>query len=203
MYYRFPDQPTAADVVNKLDEGDLALIFKKYGEEKPFDNATFFNTLVDMTYPEIEGFIENHIKNNSPFDFENDMKALGISYYEKKANPDNPPTLGLSIRPNEDHKPAVVSLSADNTESKVQIGDIITHINGKPLNMSTYKALFDSIKEMKAGDVCQLDIIRNGEPLTIEQELITKYDRNVFEFDNNVSDKIIYMRTRAFKNNFD
>ncbi|KAL4225182.1 putative methyltransferase-like protein 15 [Mactra antiquata] len=31
---RFPDQPTAADVVNNLDEADLALIFKKYGEEK-------------------------------------------------------------------------------------------------------------------------------------------------------------------------
>ena len=185
-----------------LREVYLELI-KKYGEEKPFDNATFFNTLVDMTYPEIEGFIENHIKNNSPFDFENDMKALGISYYEKKVNPNNPPTLGLSIRPNENHKPAVVSLSADNTKSKVRIGDIITHINGEPLNMSTYKALFDSIKEMKAGDVCQLDIIRNGNPITVEQELITKYDRNVFEFDKNVSDKIIYMRNKVFKNNSD
>ena len=185
-----------------LREVYLELI-KKYGEEKPFDNATFFNTLVDMTYPEIEGFIENHIQNNSPFDFENDMKALGISYYEKKVNTNNPPTLGLSIRPNENHKPAVVSLSADNTKSKVRIGDIITHINGEPLNMSTYKALFDSIKEMKAGDVCQLDIIRNGNPITVEQELITKYDRNVFEFDKNVSDKIIYMRNKVFKNNSD
>lgn len=31
---RLPDQPTAADVVNTLDEVDLAKIFKKYGEER-------------------------------------------------------------------------------------------------------------------------------------------------------------------------
>lgn len=31
--YRFPDSPTAADVVNCLDPHDLAHILKKYGEE--------------------------------------------------------------------------------------------------------------------------------------------------------------------------
>ena len=86
--------------------------------------------------------------------------------------------------------------------NKVKVGDIITHINNKPLNISTYKEIFDSIKQMKAGDICQLDILRNGEIITVEQELYHKMDRNVFEFDTNVSDKIISMRNRAFKNNF-
>lgn len=184
-----------------LREVYLELI-KKYGEDTPFDNATFFNTLVDITYPEIGEFIEKHIKNNTPFDFENDMKLLGIAYYDTKINPNNPPTLGLSIRPNADHKPTVVSLSEDYTGNKVKVGDIITHINNKPLNISTYKEIFDSIKQMKAGDICQLDILRNGEIITVEQELYHKMDRNVFEFDTNVSDKIISMRNRAFKNNF-
>src|SRR5690606_39199758 len=31
---RFPNMPTAADVVNSLDAEDLAKIFKTYGEEK-------------------------------------------------------------------------------------------------------------------------------------------------------------------------
>jgi hypothetical protein len=31
---RFPDQPTAAEVVNNLDARDLAMILKGYGEER-------------------------------------------------------------------------------------------------------------------------------------------------------------------------
>ena len=31
---RFPDQPTAADVINHLDVKELSLILKEYGEEK-------------------------------------------------------------------------------------------------------------------------------------------------------------------------
>lgn len=33
VYFRLPDQPTAADVVNSLDETDLAKIIRKYGED--------------------------------------------------------------------------------------------------------------------------------------------------------------------------
>ena len=33
IHNRLPDQPTAADVVNLLDEIDLAKVIKKYGEE--------------------------------------------------------------------------------------------------------------------------------------------------------------------------
>lgn len=33
-FHRFPDQPTAADIINTLDVPSLAKIFKVYGEEK-------------------------------------------------------------------------------------------------------------------------------------------------------------------------
>lgn len=31
---RYPDQPTAADVVNNLDTNELHLVFRRYGEER-------------------------------------------------------------------------------------------------------------------------------------------------------------------------
>lgn len=64
-----------------LREVYLELI-KKFGKENPFDNDTFFDTLVEMTYPEIEEFVEQHIKNNTPFNFDQEMKAFGIKYSE-------------------------------------------------------------------------------------------------------------------------
>lgn len=183
-----------------LREVYLGLI-KKYGKETPFDNTTFFDTLVEMTYPEIADFIENHIKKNTPFDFENEMKSLGIKYYRKRLNPENLPTMGLTIRPANNNQPTVMSMSSDYTGTKVQIGDIITNINGTELNESTYQGLFESITKMKIGDEYQLDIIRNGRSMKISENLYTKFDRNVFEFDNDASNEAIALRNKAIPNN--
>ncbi|MBC9795941.1 peptidase [Sinomicrobium weinanense] len=65
-----------------LREVYLELI-KKYGKDHPFNNETFFDTLVEMTYPEIRDFIDKHIKDNTAFDFEKEMRAVGIHYYLK------------------------------------------------------------------------------------------------------------------------
>ncbi|GFO18149.1 ribosomal RNA small subunit methyltransferase h [Plakobranchus ocellatus] len=45
---RFPDSPTAADVVNNLDPADLANILKKYGEEKKARQIA--HAIVDARY---------------------------------------------------------------------------------------------------------------------------------------------------------
>ncbi|MCJ7757315.1 MAG: PDZ domain-containing protein, partial [Gillisia sp.] len=179
-----------------LREVYLELI-KNYGKDNPFDNATFFKTFVEMTYPEITDFIENHIKNNTPFDFENEMKSLGIKYYKKRLNPEKLPTMGFTIRPANTNEATVMSISSDYLGTKVQIGDIITHINSTELNESTYQNLFESITKMKIGDEYQLDIIRNGKGMKLTENLYAKYDRNVFEFDNNASDEAISLRNKA------
>lgn len=179
-----------------LREVYLDLIIK-YGKENPFDNATFFNTLVEMTYPEITDFIDNHIKNNVPFDFENEMKLLGIKYYKKRPNPDNLPTMGFTIRPDHNNQPTVMVMSSDYRGTKIKTGDIITHINSTELNESSYQHLFESIAKMTIGDAYQLDIIRNGKSMKIIENLYAKYDRNVFEFDTNASDEAISMRNKV------
>uniref|UniRef100_A0A0B7AHX3 Methyltransferase-like protein 15 n=2 Tax=Arion vulgaris TaxID=1028688 RepID=A0A0B7AHX3_9EUPU len=45
---RFPDSPTAADIVNNLDPQDLAHIFKKYGEERK--SLQIAHALVEARY---------------------------------------------------------------------------------------------------------------------------------------------------------
>ncbi|WP_242094534.1 PDZ domain-containing protein [Aestuariivivens sediminicola] len=182
-----------------LREVYLALI-QKYGKDNPFDNATFFDTLVEMTYPEISDFIDNHIKNNRPFDFETEMAPLGIRYYERRPHPDQLPTMGLVIRPNTKGQPEVVSLSSDYQGTKVTVGDIITHIDGTALNQSTYRDLTASIKKMKVGDAYRLDILREGKEMTIDEELYAKYDNHVFEFDPGASADAIRLRQKVTQN---
>ena len=169
-----------------LREVYLELI-NKYGKDNPFDNDTFFNTLVVMTYPEIREFIDDHIKNNTPFDFEKEMKIVGINYYEKQKNSENLAIMGIGIHQNSDGKPVISYLSNDYKGSLLKKGDIITHFNGKEFTTSTYDEIFDEIREMGIDDEYQVDIIRDDNNIKITEKLYTKYNRNVFEIDPDAS----------------
>lgn len=169
-------------------------LIKKFGKDTPFNNDTFFDTLVEMTYPEIEDFIENHIKKNTSFDFETEMRAIGINYYKKRLNPNNIPTMGLHIEPDGSGKAKITSLSPDYKGSMLKTGDIITHIYDKEVTRSAFLEITNTIEKMKVGDEYRLNIIRNGSTLKITEKLYAKYDENIFEIDQNASRKAMELR---------
>ncbi|MDW5289395.1 hypothetical protein [Formosa sp. PL04] len=62
------------DVINNLA--------KKYGPNTPFDDATFFTTFVEETYPEIQLFLDNYIINTNPLPIKAYYDKIGINYNE-------------------------------------------------------------------------------------------------------------------------
>ena len=97
--------------------------------------------------------------------------------------------MGIIIEPNNTGKIVIVGLTNDYTGSLLEGGDIITRINNKEINHSNYKEIMNGISEMEVGDDYQLDIIRNGIEIKITEKLYVKYDKNVFEVDQNASGK--------------
>ena len=64
------------DVINKLA--------KKYGPNKPFTDATFFEEFANYTYPEISEFIDLYIKQATALPFEEYYNKIGINYNSEK-----------------------------------------------------------------------------------------------------------------------
>jgi len=62
------------DVIN-----DLAL---KYGPNKSFDEATFFDEFANETYPEISGFFEKYVKNSETLPLKEYYSKIGIDFNE-------------------------------------------------------------------------------------------------------------------------
>ncbi|QDO95582.1 peptidase [Formosa sediminum] len=60
------------DVIN-----DLA---KEYGPDKPFNDATFFDTFVKKTYPEIQTIIDQYIVHANPLPLQEYYNKIGITY---------------------------------------------------------------------------------------------------------------------------
>jgi predicted metalloprotease with PDZ domain len=172
-------------------------LIKKFGKDNPFDNGTFFEIFVDMTYPEIKDFIDDHIIKNTPFDFKEEMKKIGVSYIEKQLNPDNIPTMGINIGPDENGKGIIVSLTDDYNGALLKKGDRISHVNDTELNMHTYSKIMEDIKKLKVGDTYSITIIREGKELQITEKLYPKHDTHMLIFDADASDQELDLRKKV------
>lgn len=62
------------EVINELT--------KRYGKENAFPEDEFYQIFVDITYPEIEDFISNYIRNTSPLPLQEYFSKLGINYFD-------------------------------------------------------------------------------------------------------------------------
>jgi predicted metalloprotease with PDZ domain len=176
-------------------------LIKKYGKNKPFDNDKFFDVLVAITYPEIRDFIENHIKKNTPFNFEKEMASVGIKYYEKRKNPKNMSTIGINIAPNSKGEGSIRSFSDDYKGSRLRVGDVIVSINGiKLTGRSSYMKIMSSLKEMGVGDRYETVIMRNKKEMRITETLFAKYDHHVFEVDSDATEEAKMLRARLMVN---
>jgi predicted metalloprotease with PDZ domain len=177
-------------------------MIKTYGKNKPFDNATFFDILVAATYPEIRNFINDHIKNNIPFEFETEMSTVGVSYYERRKSSENLATMGISIAGNSDGKGFIKSLSTEYKGSLLEIGDVIESVNGIDLaDSASYMTIMDSIKKMRVGEEYEIVILRANEQKKIKETLYAKFDQHVFEIDPNASNEEVMLRTMWMTNN--
>ncbi len=183
-----------------LKEVYLELI-KKYGKNKPFDNETFFDELIAATYPEIEEFIDMHIKQNTPFNFEKEVAALGLRYYQKRVDSNDVPTMGITIGPNSDGEGIIASLLDEYVGSQLGVGDVINSINDIQLvDMESYMMIMKSIEESKIGDSYKIEISRDGNKIERKETLVPKYDYYIFELNPDATKKERALRESLMTN---
>ncbi|MDX1741034.1 MAG: hypothetical protein R3178_07060, partial [Rhodothermales bacterium] len=82
-------------------------MMNRYGKDRPFDNETFFDEFVAATYPEIETFIEDHIRHRKPLDFSRFMAPVGVDYMQSRPDEDAAPQFGLELTGTPDGRLAV------------------------------------------------------------------------------------------------
>jgi predicted metalloprotease with PDZ domain len=171
-----------------LREVYLELI-KKYGKDKPFNNNTFFDVLVEMTYPEIRGFIDNYISGNQPLPYEEYFEKLGINYTYSQPSEDKTPVLGLSLMPVEHKYFAIRGFSRNHKNFGLEKGDVIIKIFGEDVSMENVRELLDIKNDMKPGDEYEITVKRGEEELTFTGVLFERMDYHVLTVDENCTEE--------------
>ncbi len=132
---------------------------------------------MELTYPEIEDFFSPYVSGNTPIPYNEFFHKVGlevregeiqVSYFLK-----DPATPYITINSageivvRED-----LPLSTFYTQVGLEPGDILKSINGKSYNVQNVYDLINDSAKWTVGDAISLTVLRNGEELNLEGEVI-------------------------------
>ncbi len=160
-------------------EGVLAMMKKlsaKYGVEKPFIDAILFDDITAITYPEVRKFINTHVIGNTPINYTEFFKKLGLSMQSKEAKTGyllkdmQTPYISVDQKTKE-----VFFLTETNsflTTLGVKPNDRLVSINGTAYNLSNIQALVGASFAWSVDDDITMVVKREGETITLEGKVI-------------------------------
>ncbi len=160
--------------------GLLDLIKKlsvKYGADAPFDDKKLINVIEEVSYPEVSMFLQKHVMNNTPIDYEFYLNKAGLlygiknvpsSYFIFKQEP--------FVTGSESTKEVIftsdIPFNSFLKELGIIEGDVLLSINEKIYNFKNIYDLFGDSNKWKIGDEITFKVKRNNETLILKSYVI-------------------------------
>ena len=214
--YKYPDQyqniyekgPVTAALLDiyllKLSDGKKGLreiileLSKKYGVHKTFNEDTFFDEIVSMTYPEINIFIDKYIIHAEPLPLKEYFGWLGIDYEEFKGIDSSKIELGFGISVANNR--IVIANVPDTTKTKMRSGDIINKLYDNPVTLENAQEAFMVLHGKKPGDEIKLILTRDGKDFDVFWKLPPAQKKHYFEISQSPTPEQLSLREAWLKN---
>jgi predicted metalloprotease with PDZ domain len=175
-------------------------LLDKYGKDKPFLEDDFFQIFVDMTYPEIQQFINDYLIGTKPLPYEEYMAKLGFKYIPERPSDDTRPSLGIEMGMNEKQQFTIIGASEISTQAGLQVNDIPLKIIGIEVSMSTAREIFGKLQSMNVGEKVDIVVQRGDKEFEVNVPLQQRKDKHIFEEMENPSEEQLKLREAWSKN---
>jgi predicted metalloprotease with PDZ domain len=214
--YKYPDQyqniymkgPVTAALLDvyilKLSDGKKGLrevildLSKKYGVHKSFDEDTFFDEIVKMTYPEIKTFIDKYIIHNEPLPLKEYFGWLGIDYEKSKGVDSTKIELGFGVSLANNR--IVIADVPDTSNTEMRTGDIINKLYDNPITLENAQEAFMVLRGKKPGDEIKLVLTRDGKDFDVLWKLPPAQKKHYFEISSSPTPEHLALRDVWLKN---
>jgi predicted metalloprotease with PDZ domain len=179
----------------ELSEGTRGLrevyldLIKLYGKEKPFDNENFFDVVVELTYPEIEEFINDYIRGTSPLPYQEYFEKLGIKYIFSQPSENKTPVFGLHLGSSDGKHLSINGFSRVYKDFGLKEGDIILKVFDENVSLKNADEIIKRKNKMKPGDTYEVTVKRGDEELTFTGTLFERMDYHILNVDKKNTDR--------------
>jgi predicted metalloprotease with PDZ domain len=173
---------------------------EKFGKEQAFKDDELFGLIGDMTYPEIETFLERHVSGPEPLPLKSLLAEAGITYAESMEV--RSLTLGnLDLRPADDNTRLMIASTEEmndfGREMGFMEGDVIMNFNGTDLTLDNVLNAIDAFRNnVKEGDKVTITVLRENEKGKVKKKklkanarTVTVQDEYVLRYMDNPTDR--------------
>ena len=175
-------------------------LLDKYGKDNPFPEDEFFEIFIDMTYPDVEQFINDYIKGTKPLPVEDYMTKLGFKYIPEKPSEDTRPSLGFEIGMNDKQQFTIIGVSEISAEAGLQSEDVPLKILDIEVSMTTAGEIFGKLQSMKIGDRVDIIVKREDKEVSVSVPLQQRVDKYIFKEMENLTAEQKMLREAWSKN---
>jgi len=166
------------DLMNIINE-----LTTLYGPEKPFNDNTFFDTFTSVIHPDMKPFIDNYIRDTIALPLETLYQTIGIHYLRKDTTNSE---VKLPFLPTMKEGKFLIAKTFHNA---LQVGDIIVSINGKSLDLDSFKQFVKNILSSPNPTAFEMELKRGTETLHVKPSTIRSPKDFVFKPYAKLSDK--------------
>jgi predicted metalloprotease with PDZ domain len=153
----------------------------KYGKIQPFEDDKLFDEIVKMTYPSLGEFFDNHVKGNTPINYEYYFEMVGLEFSEGLVETNYIMNNGaLILQPNANGTISFTDMVEDNSfwkENGALPGDVIVEINGTKVTMETAEQIFTEVYMWEPGPEVEVKLLRGDEEIIIKTKLTQSYTK--------------------------
>lgn len=159
---------------------------QRYGKHRAFQDASFFDTFTEMTYPEVRQFFRDYVEGTKPLPIGEYYGKLGIAYYDTLTTGEEAAASGVVITFNGTAF-AIGQVSDLGAQCGFQAGDEIVGVNGETLTFSNYQQVFASFTGVPAGVDYRMTVVRDGaeKTITCHKEMQERVETHVLEPEEN------------------
>jgi predicted metalloprotease with PDZ domain len=172
---------------------------KEYGPQRSFDEKSFFDEFVNMTYPEIKDFFENYVEGTEELPIKEYYSELGIDYFASKGFDSSKTSMGIGVGVKNNQFVVLGTSESSANKDNILSGDIIYSFDGEELTFENIKSKFQEYQNRNVGDTVKAVVIRNNEKLELNIILGPSEKKYVFEINSNPTDNQLKLRNAWMK----
>ena len=153
-----------------------------YGPKQPFNDDELFAKVVELTYPEVGDFLRTHVSGTTPIPYAEYFAKVGVTNAMQRKPSQTVFLKGQTpyITVGADGKEIMVipgiELNNFMNELKIQGGDVILGVNGKPYNVENIYDLVMGSMSWKEGDPITVKVRRDGAEIELKGQVKLTYE---------------------------
>ncbi|SMD36043.1 Predicted metalloprotease, contains C-terminal PDZ domain [Reichenbachiella faecimaris] len=175
---------------------------REYGQHKAFFEDEFFNVFIDMTYPEIESFINNYIKGTRSLPIREYYEKLGVGYVEQSKTSEAVAELGYSVAL-KGGELVIVNLNNKTKSTGLNDWDKLVAINENKVNLENANEIIGAIIQLPFESEYNITVEKSDGQVITKKLILsgdTKAVRHEFEILSNPSEQQLKFRNVWMKN---